>query len=189
MDSFFHNYGQALVGVIVGSVGVCGLGVVMKEKKWLPFLKEARMTVEPIKLTKKLCHKDQILLNLLCSQDHAKEAWVVTNPDEHDNPIIYASCGFCEITGYKSSEIVGRNCRFLQGEKTDKVAVAKIHSATEKSTETAVCVINYTKDGTPFFNQLYIAPLHTPDGAVAYFLGVTNKVDKGGEGQEAANKK
>ena len=177
MENFYNNYGHALIGLIVGTVGAYGLGVVAKEKKFFPF--ESGKPAEPIKLSKKLCQKDEVLIELLSSQEHAKEAWVVTNPDQHDNPIIYASSGFCELTGYKNAEIVGRNCRFLQGEKTDQSDVKKIHNATQGATETAVCILNYRKDGSTFSNQLYIAPLHTPDGQVAYFLGITHVKDGG----------
>lgn len=172
MEYICNNYGNALMGVAVGAIGAYGLRMA-KEKKCFPFAC-GMPAVEPIKLSKKLCQKDQILIDLLSSQDHTKEAWVVTNPDQHDNPIIYASSGFCELTGYKITEVVGRNCRFLQGEKTDKNDVSKIHNATQGATEAAVCILNYRKDGSTFSNQLYIAPLLTPDGQVAYYLGITH---------------
>lgn len=71
-----------------------------------------------------------------------------------DNPIIYASEGFCRFTGYTKHEIEGRNCRFLQGKDSSQADVAKIREAITKKEATSLCLLNYKKDGTTFLNQV-----------------------------------
>lgn len=190
---FLQNYRGYIAAAVAGPVIALGIGKYVKDKGWWHdlcgrFMKE----IEPAKLEKNLCHKDRFLIDVLNSPQHFKDAWVVTDPDLPDNPIIYASAAFCAITGYNKSEIIGRNCRFLQGENSDAGEVAKMHDATQKATETSVCVMNYRKDGTPFFNQIIISPLLTTEGAVSYYLGVTtkvSKVEKSGKKQEEVAKK
>lgn len=100
------------------------------------------------------------------------ECFVVTNPHAPDNPIIYASPGFMKTTGYAEQEIVGRNCRFLQGAETDKATVANIRKslADERAIETRI--LNYRKDGTPLWFHLEIQPVLNPDtGKLAFFVG------------------
>lgn len=130
------------------------------------------------KLTKKLSKKDEMIIDMLSTCAHLDECWVITDPDLPDNPIVFASPGFIKITGYAKAEILGRNCRFLQGKDTKSEDVAKIHSATDHAVETHVCILNYRKDGTSFDNELFISPLHSPDNKLVYYLGVQEKVEK-----------
>ena len=85
-----------------------------------------------------------------------------------DMPIIFASQGFCNFTGYANNEIEGRNCRFLQGEGTAPDDVAHIRSCLEKETEGSINLLNYRKDGTPFVNEFFLAPLRDAQGKVCY---------------------
>lgn len=71
-----------------------------------------------------------------------------------DNPIIYASQGFCLHTGYSKEEIEGRNCRFLQGKNSNPTDVSRIREAIEKMEEISLCLLNYRKDGSSFLNQV-----------------------------------
>jgi two-component system cell cycle sensor histidine kinase/response regulator CckA len=101
---------------------------------------------------------------------------IITDPKQPDNPIIYASTGFERITGYAADEAIGRNCRFLRGKDTDKETVGKLREAIAAGRSCAVEILNYRKDGTPFWNALSLNPVPDENGEVAYFVGVQNDV-------------
>jgi len=88
-----------------------------------------------------------------------------------DNPIVYSSDGFVSVTGYSRREIIPRNCRFLQGNQTDQKAVKRLKLSIESCEETVELLLNYRKNGDPFWNLLYVAPLVNERGEVVYFLG------------------
>ena len=100
----------------------------------------------------------------------------LSDPDQPDNPIVYANEAFERITGYGQQEIIGRNCRFLQGDERDQPEIQKIREAMRSNTEVTVTLRNYKKDGTPFFNEFTIRPLFDRDGAVVYYLGIQHDV-------------
>jgi len=106
----------------------------------------------------------------------AQQNFVVTDPSLPDNPIVYASQGFLNLTGYSLDQILGRNCRFLQGPETDPKAVERIRKAIEQGNDMSVCLLNYRVDGTTFWNQFFIAPLRDASGNVTNFVGVQCKV-------------
>jgi PAS domain S-box-containing protein len=88
-----------------------------------------------------------------------------------DNPIVFASDGFVDVTGYSRRDIVPRNCRFLQGPQTDKLAVRRLKTAIENAEESVELLLNYRKNGEPFWNLLYVSPLFDEAGTVRFFLG------------------
>ncbi|BGP38930.1 hypothetical protein JCM10449v2_002868 [Rhodotorula kratochvilovae] len=98
-------------------------------------------------------------------------AFLLTNPRLRDDPIVLVSPGFCELTGYSAQQIIGRNCRFLQGKATAPEAVGNIRTHLEGGEEVMQIVLNYRADGTPFLNLLHVLPLRDLDGNLAYFLG------------------
>jgi len=102
----------------------------------------------------------------------AQHNFVITNPSLPDNPIVYGSDGFFNLTGYMDHEVVGRNCRFLQGPKTDPRAVGMIRAAIAKGEDCHVCMCNYRKDGSTFYNKFFIAPLRGAGGVCENFIGV-----------------
>ena len=95
--------------------------------------------------------------------------FVITDPDFIDNPIIYASDGFCTFTGYDKKEVEQRNCRFLQGPDTEQEDIARIREAINEERDVTVELLNYKKDGTPFRNRFFLCPLYTPYKKVFYF--------------------
>lgn len=101
---------------------------------------------------------------------------VISDPTLPDNPIIYASPSFTQMTGYSLEEVVGRNCRFLQGRDTDPAAVALLRNAVREVRRCDVEFLNYRKDGTPFWNFLTISPVFGADGTLAHFIGVQTDV-------------
>ena len=95
----------------------------------------------------------------------------LTDPQQDDAPIVFANRAFRELTGYADEEIIGRNCRFLQGKETNPVAVSRIRSALENEDVIVTELLNYRKDGTPFWNALHIGPIYDSAGALIYFFG------------------
>jgi len=108
----------------------------------------------------------------------AQQNFVISDPALPDNPIVYASEGFLTLTGYKRDQILGRNCRFLQGPETDPRAVDQIRTGIEQGQDTTVVLLNYTADGTKFWNQFFVAALRDGDGKVMNHLGVQCKVSQ-----------
>ncbi|XWS28918.1 hypothetical protein CRYUN_Cryun25bG0113100 [Craigia yunnanensis] len=111
-----------------------------------------------------------------------QQTFVVSDATQPDYPILYASAGFFKMTGYTSKEVIGRNCRFLQGAGTDPEDVAKIREALQAGTNYCGRLLNYKKDGTPFWNLLTIAPIKDENGKVLKFIGMQVEVSKHTEG-------
>ncbi|WP_363347812.1 helix-turn-helix domain-containing protein [Methylocystis echinoides] len=102
----------------------------------------------------------------------------LTDPDLEDAPIVYANKPFQEITGYAPNEILGRNCRFLQGEDRDQEGLQRLREAIRNRQPVEVILRNYRKSGELFYNKLNITPLFDEQGALIYFLGVQYDVTK-----------
>ncbi len=96
---------------------------------------------------------------------------VLADPHQPDCPIIFANGAFCGLTGYDIDEIIGRNCRFLQGPETDRSAVARIGSAIAARWNITEELVNYRKDGSQFWNALFVNPIFNRNGELVYFFG------------------
>lgn len=101
----------------------------------------------------------------------ARMAMIVTDARQPDNPIIFANDAFLALTGYSREEVIGRNCRFLQGPDTDPDAVAATRRAIDAGEEIGLDILNYRKDGTTFWNALYLSPVRGKTGEIVYFFG------------------
>lgn len=95
---------------------------------------------------------------------------IITDPRQDDNPIVFANEAFLALTGYERDEIMGRNCRFLQGEGTDRDTVVSIKRAIEANTDITVDILNYRKDRSPFWNTLYVSPVFSKAGELQFFF-------------------
>ena len=95
---------------------------------------------------------------------------VITNPRLANNPIVFVNDSFCRFVGYAREEILGRNCRFLQGPESDPATIGKMRAAIAAETPIEVDIRNYTKSGRPFWNRLLIAPVRDCNGKLAYFF-------------------
>lgn len=95
---------------------------------------------------------------------------IVTDPHQFDNPIVFANTAFLALTGYERLEVVGRNCRFLQGPETDPDAVSRIREAVRAEAPITIDLLNYRRDGTTFRNALYMGPVHDDAGTLRYFF-------------------
>lgn len=130
---------------------------------------------DPNSATKRLDDPDYSLVKALQT---AQQNFVISDPSLPDNPIVYASQGFLGLTGYTLDQVLGRNCRFLQGPETDPVAIERIRRGIIKGEDTTVVLLNYRNDGTTFWNQFFIAALRDADGNVVNYLGVQCKVSE-----------
>lgn len=108
-------------------------------------------------------------------------AMIVTNPRLRDNPIVFVNDAFLRLSGYERAEIMGRNCRFLQGPDTDSNAVQQIREAVDERRDIALDILNYRKNGETFWNALYMSPVINEADELVYFfasqLDVTDRVD------------
>jgi PAS domain S-box-containing protein len=117
--------------------------------------------------------------------DECVNGVTLADPDLEDAPIIYANKAFERLTGYSQEDIIGLNCRFLQGEDRNQSARFEIAEAMKKNEEVVVTLKNYKKDGTLFHNRLKIVPLFDKKKRVLYYLGlqydITDKVNADNE--------
>lgn len=118
--------------------------------------------------------KDDGLIPYVLTQilDACVNGVTLSDPDLPDNPIVYANKAFEDMSGYSQEDIVGRNCRFLQGADRDQEALDTIRAALQKHESCVVTLRNYRKNGELFFNRLSIRPLVDCEGQVIYYLGV-----------------
>ena len=129
----------------------------------------------PIQQAQQLVEPD---FRLMLALQAAQQNFAVSDPSLPDNPIVYASRGFLTLTGYQMSQVVGRNCRFLQGPGTDPKMVDRIRTGVAAGEDTSVCLLNYKADGTPFWNQFFVAALRDADGTVVNYVGVQCEVNE-----------
>uniref|UniRef100_A0A126X239 non-specific serine/threonine protein kinase n=1 Tax=Neckera douglasii TaxID=140378 RepID=A0A126X239_9BRYO len=113
-----------------------------------------------------------------------QQTFVVSDATQPDFPILYASAGFFNMTGYTPDEVIGRNCRFLQGPGTDTADVAKIREALQEGKSYCGRLLNYKKDGSAFWNLLTVTPIKDDDGKVLKFIGMQVEVSKHTEGRK-----
>lgn len=103
---------------------------------------------------------------------------VIADARKPGNPLVYINPAFARITGWSQSEMLGNSCRVLQGEDTDPRAIEQIRSRLRRFKEVQTVIRNYRKDGTPFWNDLYIAPVKDAEGTVTHFIGIQNDISE-----------
>ncbi len=110
---------------------------------------------------------------------------LICDPFQPDNPVVYANSAFEAVTGYPPHEALGRNCRFLQGQETDPLVVHEIEAALQEARPFRGVILNYQRDGTPFWNDLSIAPIRDTSGALTHFVGVQSDISERVQAQQA----
>ncbi|CAM9408184.1 unnamed protein product [Ectocarpus sp. 6 AP-2014] len=121
---------------------------------------------------------DQSGFLLVKALQSSQPSFCVTDPQMPDNPIVYASDTFIELTGYERAQVLGRNCRFLQGPDTDPDAVAKIRKGIEEGSDTSVYLRQYKADGTVFWNHVFVAALRNSEHKIINYVGIQHPLDK-----------
>nr|AML79601.1 putative LOV domain-containing protein [Oenothera grandiflora] len=164
--------------------GLVSIGLKGKSKKAEKKQKKEQVVEPEILMTKDLGRSDswddrvererdiRQGIDLATTLERIEKNFVVTDPRLPDNPIIFASDSFLELTEYSREEILGRNCRFLQGPETDMSTVKKIRDAIRDQTDVTVQLINYTKSGKKFWNLFHLQPMRDQKGELQYFIGV-----------------
>ncbi|MEX1233982.1 MAG: PAS domain-containing protein [Roseovarius sp.] len=102
---------------------------------------------------------------------HSRLPLCISDPSKPDEPIVFANRAFCDLTGYEESEIIGRNCRFLQGPETTPESVEEIRAAMTSREVTMVEIVNYRKNGEKFINALQIGPIFDQDDQLIFRFG------------------
>jgi diguanylate cyclase (GGDEF)-like protein/PAS domain S-box-containing protein len=103
----------------------------------------------------------------------------------HDLPLIYVNPAFEILTGYQTHEVIGKNCRFLQGPKTSVGARRRVREALESRRPTRARLLNYRADGSPFWNELSLVPVRHADGEVTHVVGLHRDVSMDVERERA----
>jgi len=130
----------------------------------------------------------QVRLDLFARAiETATQGVSIVDAQQDDLPLIYVNEAFTRITGYDRAEVLGRNCRFLQGPETDEETVMRMRRAIEASEPVTVELLNYRADGTPFWNSVDIVPVEGPDGEVTHFLGLQRDITGRREREERLN--
>jgi len=117
--------------------------------------------------------KELLLLEALDATDNGI---VITDALEYDNPIVYINAGFTRMTGYKSEEVLGKNCRFLQGNDKRQKALDYLRQAMENQSNCTVVLRNRRKDGSKFYNELSVSPVFDDSKRVTHYIGVQKDV-------------
>lgn len=124
---------------------------------------------------------------LAAALETATDGILITDPKLPDNPIIYASPSFTQLTGYSPVETLGRNCRFLQGAETDRAVVAHIRGSLERGEGFHGVLLNYRRDGTPFWNELRIRPFRDAAGQITWFVGSLSDITERRKAEEGVH--
>ena len=124
--------------------------------------------------------------------EEASNGIVIADALQDDMPLIYSNNAFLDMCGYSKDEILGKNCRFLQGDKTDKASINKLRKSIKNGDRATETLLNYRKDGSKFYNHLMLTPIKDIDDNVTHYLGiqldVTDRVESDKELQQAKMK-
>ncbi|WP_396602019.1 PAS domain S-box protein [Algibacter sp. R77976] len=130
-------------------------------------------------VVKDLSEKKEIQKNLMLrthALQSANNGIVITDALKKDNPIIFFNSAFQSLTGYSETEILNHNCRFLQGKDRNQKPLKKLREAIRKGESCQATLRNYKKDGTMFWNDIYVFPILDSNGIVSNFIGIQNDV-------------
>ena len=117
----------------------------------------------------------QILSKIL---DSSVNGITLADPDMEDMPLVYVNKAFENMTGYTMEEVVGKNCRFMQGEDREQKECYMMKKAIKNKESIEITLKNYRKNGELFYNHLEMSPLFDSNGNVLYYLGVQLDVTK-----------
>lgn len=120
--------------------------------------------------------REEQLLLLKRAVESVRNGICITNPRLPDNPIIYCNDAFLELSGYKKHQVLGRNCRFLQRDDRDQGSIQQIKEAISREQAITTILRNYRRDGSLFWNELTVSPVHDDKGRLINFVGIQNDI-------------
>ena len=126
-----------------------------------------------------MTYTNPITKALLAAMMHSTEPMVLTDPHLADHPMIAVNPAFEALTGYGVAETVGRNCRFLQGVDTDPATPRRIRSCLAERRGCVEWIVNHRRDGTAFWNLLFISPVFDASGALLHYFGNQRDITNG----------
>lgn len=115
---------------------------------------------------------------LQAALESIEDGFAISDMQQTEQPLIYVNSGFAQLTGYTVAEVIGRNCRFLQGDERDQNALAILRNAIQHAEPCCVILRNYRKDGTPFWNELSLYPLFDQQGTLTHYVGVQHDISE-----------
>ncbi len=131
---------------------------------------------------------DDVLGIYQSAMEAAGVGFSIADATRSDFPLVYVNATFERLTGYTSEEVLGRSCRFLQGDDYDQPGVHAMRQALRDGVGCVVSLRNYRKDGSMFWNQISLTPVHAPDGKLTRFVGIQTDVTELKQAQEEAVK-
>lgn len=130
----------------------------------------SKMTLDAERIAAELIGQDVGSDPFVAAVRATRMPMIITDPRLPDNPVVFTNDAFCRLSGYTRAEILGRNCRFLQGPETDPETVRRIRESVARAEPIEVDIQNYRKDGETFWNRLFVAPVYDTEGILAYFF-------------------
>jgi PAS domain S-box-containing protein len=165
-DSFVDLDLEAVDGTVV-SAEIAGVTVTYEDRP------VSQLVVRDVTSQKRTQQRIDLFRRAI---EAASQGITIADARQDDLPLVYANDAFQRITGYDIDDVLGLNCRFLQGEHTDPETVTEIRRGIEDERPVSVELLNYRKDGTPFWNRLDIVPVENEAGEVTHFLGLQRDV-------------
>jgi PAS domain S-box-containing protein len=108
----------------------------------------------------------------------AAQSITIVDWQARDQPLVYVNDAFARLTGYSTDQILGRNCRFLQGPDTDPAAVSLLHQALARGNEIRTVLLNYRRDGHPFWNEVHLSAVRDRAGRITHYVGYQSDVSE-----------
>ena len=125
---------------------------------------------------------------LALAVDASNDGIVIAEREGDDNILIYVNRAFEQLTGYRSEEILYRDCRFLQGDDTDQDVRQEIRAAIDDNRPCRVTLRNYRKDGTLFWNELSLTPVFNDEDRLTYYIGIQKDITDRVEAEQRAER-
>jgi len=140
------------------------------------FIRNAKLSLQGSEVPDRVTEFNGEGICLVRTLKRTEKSFVLTDARQPDNPITYASNHFFRLTGYAQNEVLGRNCRFLQGPLTSSRTVVRIRNGISRGQDVATTFINYKSNAKPFWNQLFIFPLRDENGIIGNYVGIQSEV-------------
>ena len=171
-----ENSGSDKMWDIADDIVVMPVGKKYLQKKVSALLKIHDYSSKAQTTQKRLERKNQQLQLYKNAINATTSGLVITDFSKKDYPMTFCNRAFTELTGYSRSEVLGRNCRFLQGDDRNQPGLTVIRNAIKKGEPCKALLRNYRKDGSMFWNELRLSPVKSSNGDVEYYVGIQNDV-------------